>query len=77
MSGGDHGWEEVPYWLKGYGDLAYILGDTAMISEAKVWIEGAIRSQQPNGYFGPVNEKDGKKRIVGQYDYALVLTILL
>ena len=63
MSGGDHGWEEVPYWLKGYGDLAYILGDTAMISEAKVWIEGAIRSQQPNGYFGPVNEKDGKKEL--------------
>lgn len=22
---GDHGWEEVPYWLKGYGNLAYIL----------------------------------------------------
>src|SRR5574344_257132 len=22
--GGDHGWEEVPYWLKGYSDLAYI-----------------------------------------------------
>ena len=26
-SGGDHGWEEVPYRLKGYCDLAYILGD--------------------------------------------------
>ena len=24
---GDHGWEEVPYWLKGYGDLGYILHD--------------------------------------------------
>lgn len=24
--GGDHGWEEVPYWLKGYGNLAYITG---------------------------------------------------
>lgn len=21
------GWEEVPYWLKGYGNTAYILGD--------------------------------------------------
>ena len=23
-TGGDHGWEEVPYWLKGYSSLAYI-----------------------------------------------------
>ena len=26
-TGGDHGWEEVPYWLKGYSSLAYILND--------------------------------------------------
>lgn len=30
---GDHGWEEVPYWLKGYSDLAYILNDKKMIAE--------------------------------------------
>ncbi len=64
--GGDHGWEEVPYWLKGYGDLAYILNDPKMISEAKIWIEGALRSQQPDGYFGPVNEKNGKREIWAQ-----------
>ena len=62
-SGGDHGWEEVPYWLKGYGDLAYILKDPAMIAETKVWIEGSLKSQQPNGYFGPVNTKNGKPEI--------------
>ncbi len=62
LSGGDHGWEEVPYWLKGYGNLAYILKDTAMINETKVWIEAAIRSQQADGYFGPVNErKEGRE----------------
>lgn len=55
MSGGEHGWEEVPYWLKGYGNLAYILDDPAMIEETMVWIESAIKSQQPDGYFGPVN----------------------
>src|SRR5579872_7302672 len=21
---GEHGWEEVPYWLKGFGDLGYV-----------------------------------------------------
>ena len=62
-NGGDHGWEEVPYWLKGYGDLAYILGDEKMIAEAKTWIEGAFRSQQPDGYFGPVNLRNGKREL--------------
>ena len=50
---GRNGWEEVPYWLKGYGDLAYILDDPAMIAETKVWIEGVIGSERPDGDFGP------------------------
>ena len=29
------GWEELPYWLKGYGDLGYVLKDPAIIAEAK------------------------------------------
>lgn len=63
MSGGDHGWEEVPYWLKGYGNLAYILQDPAMIAETKTWIEAAIGSQREDGYFGPVNERKGRKEL--------------
>ena len=31
---GDHGWEEVPYWLRGYSSLAYILDDEEMKREA-------------------------------------------
>lgn len=65
-NGGDHGWEEVPYWLKGYGDLAYLLDDEKMIAEAKVWIEGVFKSQQPDGYFGPVNLRNGKRELWGQ-----------
>lgn len=63
MSGGDHGWEEVPYWLKGYGNLAYILKDSAMIAETNIWIEAAFKSQQKDGYFGPLNQKDGKREL--------------
>ncbi len=63
MSGGNHGWEEVPYWLKGYGNLAYILKDPAMIEETKVWIEGAFKSRQPDGYFGPLNMRNGKREL--------------
>ena len=50
---GDHGWEEVPYWLKGYGDLGYILHDQKIITETKLWLEKVFQSQRPDGYFGP------------------------
>lgn len=50
---GEWGWEEVPYWLKGYGNLGYLLGDPEVLAEARVWIEGALNSQRPDGNFGP------------------------
>jgi hypothetical protein len=51
--GGDHGWEEVPYWLRGYSDMAFIFDDPEMKKEAMVWIEAIIASQKENGWFGP------------------------
>ena len=50
---GDHGWEEVPYWLKGYGDLGYILKDEKIIDETKSWLEKVFQSQRAGGFFGP------------------------
>lgn len=50
---GERGWEEMPYWLKGYGDLGYVLRDDAIIAEAKRWIEAAMASQREDGWFGP------------------------
>lgn len=46
-------WEEVPYWLKGFSNLGYVLGDKQIIDEAQIWIEAAIKSQREDGYFGP------------------------
>jgi len=63
---GDHGWEEVPYWLKGYSDLAIILGDKNMLAEAKTWIDAVFANQQANGYFGPVNISKGKQELWAQ-----------
>ena len=51
--GGNHGWEEVPYWLRGYADMAFIFDDEKMKKEAMVWIEAVINSQKGNGWFGP------------------------
>src|SRR5438270_1282927 len=50
---GEYGWEELPYWLKGYIELAYIFDDAKMIKESQTWIEGVLASQRPNGDFGP------------------------
>ena len=58
--GGKYGWEELPYWLKGYVDLAYLLEDKDMIAEAQEWIEAILASQRDDGYFGPA-DPDGEK----------------
>ena len=50
-----NGWEEVPYWLRGFGDLGYVLGDQRIIALATKWINGIISSQSPDGWFGPKN----------------------
>jgi hypothetical protein len=50
---GHSGWEEVPYWLKGFGDLGYVLKDEHIIREARKWIDAVLASQEPSGWFGP------------------------
>jgi hypothetical protein len=50
---GEHGWEEVPYWLKGFGDLGYVLHDERIMAEAHLWLEAALAGQREDGYFGP------------------------
>jgi len=51
---GKYGWEEVPYWLKGFGNIGYLLNDPKMIAETKFWIDGVLNSQRPDGDFGAV-----------------------
>ncbi|GHV68665.1 hypothetical protein FACS1894199_16250 [Bacteroidia bacterium] len=62
---GEYGWEEVPYWLKGFANMGYILDDPKIIAESKVWIEGVLNSQRADGYFGPWIEKRGKPDLWG------------
>lgn len=64
-TGNDYGWEEVPYWLRGYGNMAYILDDLEMVEEALTWIEAAFDSQREDGYFGPYIERNGKPDLWG------------
>jgi hypothetical protein len=50
---GERGWEEEPYWLKGFSNCGYL------IEKTRIWIEGAINSQQPDGWFGPAYRSGG------------------
>jgi hypothetical protein len=45
-------WEEVPYWLRGYASMAFLLEDPKLIAEAKFWLEPSIVGQRASGYFG-------------------------
>lgn len=56
LGGDGDQWERGPYWIDGLLPLAYILDDKELKDKVKPWIEWAIKSQKPDGYFGP--EKD-------------------
>lgn len=57
--GGEFGWEEVPYWLRGYSMTAYIFEDPKMLEESGFWIEKILESQREDGYFGPETFRNG------------------
>jgi hypothetical protein len=59
---GKYGWEELPYWLKGYANIGYVLHDDHMIKEAKFWLDAVLTNQRENGDFGPNVEKGAGKR---------------
>ncbi|MCK7480474.1 MAG: glycoside hydrolase family 127 protein [Candidatus Moduliflexus flocculans] len=63
------GWEEMPYWLKGYGDLAYLLKDAAMRKETERWLGQAFKSQDRDGYFGP-GRQPGRARPLAEHGHA-------
>ena len=66
VDGGDRGWEEVPYWLRGYSHLAFLLDDPEMQKESRFWIDAVLGSQKENGYFGPLNEINGRPEVWAQ-----------
>ena len=63
---GDHGWEEVPYWLRGYSSLSYILNDEAMKQESQVWFEAVLKNLKPDGFLGPRNTSGGRPEVWAQ-----------
>jgi hypothetical protein len=60
---GRFGWEELPYWLKGYIDLGYVSRDPRIISDSQRWVEAVLKSQRPDGYFGATTNLTGKNTL--------------
>ena len=56
LGGDGDQWERGPYWIDGLLPLAYILQDKELIAKTKPWVEWALNSQQPDGYFGPSHD---------------------
>ena len=52
FGGEEPGWEEQPYWLRGFYPLGILTDDDRIKVEASRWIEAVIRTRQDDGYFG-------------------------
>ena len=70
------GWEELPYWLRGYGDLSYVLRDPKMLKTTQKWIDGILANQKPDGYFGPERLKTTENGKPDLWPHMLVLDAL-
>jgi hypothetical protein len=53
LGGDGDQWERGPYWIHGLITLAYLLEDEELINNTTPWVEWALNSQKPSGYFGP------------------------
>ena len=77
---GHSGWEELPYWLKGYGDLGYVLDDPEIIKSARKWIDAVLASQEADGWFGPRANQDraqGQARPLAAHGHVQRAAVLL
>ena len=58
LGGTGEGWERGPYFLDGLVPLAYLTRDAALIAKVRKWMDWTLDHQQPDGWLGPVKNKD-------------------
>lgn len=49
----DRGWEEQPYWLRGFVKTAVLTENERMLAVAKEWVGKILATQDEDGWFGP------------------------
>jgi hypothetical protein len=62
------GWEEQPYWFRGFYAMARQTGDERCLKVCEEWIEKVIATADEDGYYGPpcykhVPSLDGKTQV--------------
>ena len=55
------GWEEVPYWLRGFYPMAVLTGNEDHLKTAQRYFEALFSSVQKDGWFGPAYLKEFKE----------------
>lgn len=73
---GKAGWEELPYWLKGFGDLGYVLKSDKITQQARMWVDASLASQQPDGYFGPSANKTSLEGHPDLWPHMVMLNVM-
>jgi len=82
LGGDERGWEEAPYWFRGFYDLSVLTEDNRIDSVANRWIEAVIRSRDKDGYYGSNYNKlvvsdDGKKEMVDVWPHMVMNDALI
>jgi len=67
------GWEELPYWLRGFTDLAYVTGDETTLTLARRWIDAILSSQQSDGWFGPNYMRKSLDGVADLWPHVLII----
>lgn len=58
LGGTGESWERGPYYLDGMIPLAYLLDDERLIKMVDRWLDWILKSQTPDGHFGPSSLND-------------------
>ena len=82
LGGTERGWEEAPYWFRGFTALAHLTGDARLLATAKTWIEAVLASQDADGYYGApynkaVRSKDGARVIADVWPHMVMNDALI
>jgi hypothetical protein len=75
-----YGWEEQPYWFRGFYDLGILTGNRRIQEESKRWIEASLNSIEEDGYFGPIAMKyvtgENGKQVIDIWPHMVMLDAL-
>lgn len=74
IGGERDGWERVPYWLDGFIPLAFLLGDSDLISQAEFYVDSIISRQCEDGWICPCTKEE--RKTYDMWAYQLISKVL-